>query len=143
MAESRRLICSNCEYQAPWTEFGVPEGGAQEARCPKCGGASIRYADYEPSTFGGLTAEQWELVRELAARELRGGLLLTGQQEELQAIAAVADEVAMPAIAAIDDVGVFGFLEEATATLEEETSQNGDSDSEDWVAHAQDELLAA
>src|SRR5947209_4126645 len=137
MAEPRRLICSDCEYQAPWTEFSVGEGGAQEPRCPKCGGKSIRYADYEPSTYGGLTAEQWELVRELATRELRTGLTLAGQREELEAITAVADEVALPAIVAIDEVGVFGFLEEATATLEEETQQERETEGEDWVEHAQ------
>src|SRR5437588_896498 len=129
MAEARRLICSHCEYQAPWMEFGFrqsgagqPEGPREEsasgARCPQCGSDAIRFADYEPSTYGGLTAEQWELVRELAAREARTGLLLAGQKEELETIVAVAEETALPAIAAIDEVGAFGYLEEATEALE-------------------------
>jgi hypothetical protein len=141
MAEPRRLICSRCEYQAPWMEFRGEEGG-RAPRCPRCGSDTIRFADYEPSTYGGLTADQWELVRELAARELRSGLLLTGQKEELEAIVGVAEEVALPAITAIDEVGVFGFLEEATAALQQEEAA-GELSEEDWPEDARAELLAA
>jgi hypothetical protein len=143
MAELRRMICSQCEFQSAWTDFGAEDA---PARCPKCGGETIRFADYEPSTYGGLTADQWERVRSLVEREMRSGLLLVGQQEELAAILAVAEEEALPAIAAIDEVGVFGYLEEATAALEEaqQAATNGDTPEEgDWSDEAREELLVA
>jgi hypothetical protein len=142
MSEPRRLICSQCEHQAPWTEFS---GESTAARCPKCGSDVVRFADYEPSTFGGLTAAQWQLIRELAERELRTGLTLVGQGDALAAVVAVAEEEALPAIAAIDEIGVFGYLEEATAALEEEQSDTAieEERQDDWVDESRAELLVA
>jgi len=142
MAESRRLICSNCEYQAPGSSFA---GEDASPRCPKCGSEAIRFADYEPSTYGGLTAAQWVMVRELAERELRLGLVMVGQKEDLEAILAVAEEEALPAVAAIDEMGIFGFLEEATTVLAQAQEGEGDetSEEEDWPDDAREELFAA
>jgi hypothetical protein len=142
MAEPRRMICSNCEYQAPMIEFGAADA---TVRCPKCGSDAIRFADFEPATYGGLTISQWELVRELTQRELRSGLIMTGQKEDLEAILAVAEEEALPAVAAIDEMGIFGFLEEATTVLaqaQEEGAAEAGLDDE-WPDDAREELFAA
>lgn len=120
-------------------EFGAADA---TVRCPQCGSDAIRFADYEPATYGGLTNAQWELVRELAHRELRLGLVMAGQKEDLEAILAVAEEEALPAVAAIDEMGIFGFLEEATSVLAQSQEEAGDEGVDEWQ-DAREELFAA
>jgi hypothetical protein len=92
-----------------------------------------------------LTTAQWELVRELAQRELRAGLVMMGQKEDLEAILAVAEEEALPALAAIDELGIFGFLEEATTVLAAAQENGGEVAGleDEWPDDAREELFAA